>query len=214
MKPIIIGLAGGTGSGKTIVARAILERVGPDRVAYIQHDSYYKDLSHLPPVDRPKVNFDCPDALETELLVKHLKELLGGNAVEVPVYDFKNHIRTNKTRHVEPKPVIIVEGILIFTDKRLREMMDVKIYVEADADIRFIRRLARDITERGRTVHSVINQYLTTVRPMHLKFVEPSKRHADLIIPKGGFNEVAIEIIVAKVKEWLANNKSVTKDRA
>jgi uridine kinase len=203
VKPIIIGLAGGTGSGKTTVAQAILERVGSDKIAYIQHDSYYKDLSHLPPDERAKVNFDHPDALETELLIKHLRELLKGSAVEVPVYDFKTHTRTNRTRRVEPKPVIIVEGILIFADEHLREMMDVKIYVEADADIRFIRRLERDIAERGRTVRSVINQYLTTVRPMHLKFVEPSKRHADLIIPKGGFNEVAIEMVVAKVKEMV-----------
>jgi len=203
VKPLIIGVAGGTGSGKTTVAQAILDRVGRDKIAYIQHDSYYKDQSHLPPEERAKVNYDHPDALETELLIKHLKELQAGRAVEVPVYDFTTHTRTNKTRRVEPKQVILVEGILIFADEALRRMFDIKIYVDTDADIRFIRRLKRDIIERGRTMESVIEQYLATVRPMHLEFVEPSKRYADIIIPEGGFNPVALDMVVARIKGML-----------
>lgn len=164
-RPIIIGVAGGTGSGKTTVSQAILDRVGRDRIAYIQHDSYYKDRSGLPPEERAKTNFDHPDALETGLLVQQLKELRDGHPIEVPVYDFTTHTRTSQTQRVEPRRVILVEGILIFADEALRDMMDVKIYVDTDADIRFIRRLERDITERGRTMRSVIDQYLATVRP-------------------------------------------------
>jgi len=201
--PIIIGVAGGTGSGKTTVSQAILERVGRDRIAYIQHDSYYKDQSHLPPEERAKINFDHPDALETGLLVQHLKQLRAGHPVEVPVYDFTTHTRTSQTRRVEPRRVILVEGILIFADNALRDMMDVKIYVDTDADIRFIRRLERDITERGRTMRSVIDQYLATVRPMHLEFVEPSKRYADVIIPEGGFNPVALDMVVARIEAMI-----------
>ena len=201
--PIIIGVAGGTGSGKTTVSQAILERVGRDRIAYIQHDSYYKDQSHLPPEERAKINFDHPDALETGLLVQHLKQLRAGHPVEVPVYDFTTHTRTSQTRRVEPRRVILVEGILIFADDALRDMMDVKIYVDTDADIRFIRRLERDITERGRTMRSVIDQYLATVRPMHLEFVEPSKRYADVIIPEGGFNPVALDMVVARIEAMI-----------
>jgi uridine kinase len=202
-KPIIIGVAGGTGSGKTTVSQAILDRVGRDRIAYLQHDSYYKDRSHLPLEERAKINFDHPDALETELLVQHLKELRDGHPIGVPVYDFTTHTRTAQTQRVEPCPVILVEGILIFADDALRGMMDVKIYVDTDADIRFIRRLERDITERGRTVRSVIDQYLATVRPMHLEFVEPSKRYADVIIPEGGFNPVALDMVVARIEAMI-----------
>ncbi len=204
--PIIIGVAGGTGSGKTTVAQAILDRVGRDRIAYIQHDSYYKDQSHLPPAERGRINFDHPEALETALLVQHLKELRAGHPVEVPVYDFTTHTRTSQTRRVEPRRVILVEGILIFADKALRDMMDVKIYVDTDADIRFIRRLERDIAERGRTMRSVIDQYLATVRPMHLEFVEPSKRYADVIIPEGGFNPVALDMVVARIEAMIEEN--------
>ena len=199
-RPIIIGVAGGTGSGKTTVSQAILDRVGRDKIAYIQHDSYYKDRSHLPPAERVKINFDHPDALETELLVQHLKELRERDPVEVPVYDFTTHTRTSQRQWVEPRRVILVEGILIFADDALRDMMDVKIYVDTDADIRFIRRLERDITERGRSMRSVIDQYLATVRPMHLEFVEPSKRYADVIIPEGGFNPVALDMVVARIE--------------
>ena len=207
MKPIIIGVAGGTASGKTTVSDAILDRVGRDRIAYIQHDSYYRDLSHLPLEERRQMNFDHPDALETELLVAHLRQLQAGQAVEVPIYDFATYQRSDRTRHVEPRRVILVEGILIFVDRELREMMDVKLYVDTDADLRFIRRLQRDIQERGRTVESVIQQYLTTVRPMHLEFVEPSKRYADIIIPAGGFNQTAIEMIVARIQSMLGDSE-------
>ena len=203
MKPIIIGVAGGTGSGKTTVSVAILERVGREQITYIQHDSYYKDLSHLPLEERHKINFDHPDALDTNLLVEHLKRLQAGSLIEVPIYDFTTHTRKRETRRVEPRAVTLVEGILIFADKALRELMDVKIFVDTDADIRFLRRLQRDITERGRTLESVIRQYLETVRPMHLEFVEPSKRYADIIIPEGGFNVTAIEMIAAKVQSMI-----------
>lgn len=200
MKPITIGVAGGTGSGKTTIALKILERVGFDRVAYVPHDAYYRDASHLPPAERARLNYDHPDALDNDLLIAHLRQLQAGKAVEIPVYDFVTHTRRPETRHVEPQPVIMVEGILIFADKRLRDLMDVKIYVDTDADLRFIRRLKRDMEERGRSAESVINQYLTTVRPMHLEFVEPSKRYADVIIPEGGHNEVAIEMVAARLR--------------
>jgi len=203
VKSIIIGVAGGTASGKTTVSDAILERVGRDRIAHIQHDLYYRDLGHLPLWERAKLNFDHPDALETELLVAHLQELRAGGAVEVPIYDFASYRRSKNTRRVEPRRVILLEGILLFVDRKLREMMDVKLYVDTDADLRFIRRLQRDIQERERTMESVVQQYLETVRPMHLEFVEPSKRYADIIIPSGGFNETAIEMIVARVEGLL-----------
>lgn len=204
-RTIVIGVAGGTGSGKTTVANQILERVGAQHIAYIPHDAYYRDLSHLPPHLRAQINFDHPDALETELLVEHLRRLRSGQAVEIPVYDFTTHTRTAQTRRVGPAPVILVEGILIFAERELREQFDVKLYVDTDADIRFIRRLERDIIERGRTRESVIQQYLATVRPMHLEFVEPSKRYADVIIPEGGFNEVAMDMVVARIKGLLEN---------
>ncbi len=203
MKPITIGVAGGTGSGKTTVALKILERVGFDRIAYVPHDAYYRDASQLPPAERAQLNFDHPDSLDNELLILHLKQLQAGQPVEVPVYDFRVHSRTVESRHVDPQPVILVEGILIFADRRLRELMDVKIFVDADADMRFIRRLQRDMSERGRSLDSVINQYLRTVRPMHLEFVEPSKRYADVIIPEGGHNEVAIDMVVARLRALL-----------
>jgi uridine kinase len=204
MKPIIIGVAGGTASGKTTVSDAILDRVGRDRIVYVQHDSYYRDLSHMPLEERRKLNVDHPDALETELLVSHLRRLQAGDVIEVPVYDFATYQRRDETREVEPRRVILVEGILIFADKELREMMDIKLYVDTDADLRFIRRLKRDTRERGRTVEMVIRQYLNTVRPMHLEFVEPSKRYADVIIPAGGFNEAAVQMIVARIQGMLA----------
>lgn len=202
-RPIVIGIAGGTGSGKTTVAEAIVRRIGPEHIAYIQHDSYYKDQSHLPMEERVRVNYDHPEGLDTELLIRHLQDLLAGRPVEVPIYDFTTYTRTPHTRRVEPKPVILVEGILVFVEKALRELFDIKIYVDADPDIRFIRRLQRDLRERGRTLGSVIQQYLTTVRPMHLEFVEPSKRYADIIIPEGGFNTVALDLIVARINALL-----------
>jgi uridine kinase len=212
MKPIIIGVAGGTASGKTTVSDVILERVGRHRIAYIQHDSYYRDLSHLPLEERRKLNFDHPDALETELLVAHLRQLQAGELVEVPTYDFTTYQRRSETRSVESHRVILVEGLLIFVDRELRDMMDIKLYVDTDADLRFIRRLQRDIQERGRSMESVIHQYLTTVRPMHLEFVEPSKRYADVIIPAGGYNKTAIEMIVARIEGMLAEEVRTQQD--
>lgn len=196
---LVIGIAGGSGSGKTTVAQEILQRVGPDRIAFLQHDSYYKDLSGLPPIQRAEVNFDHPYSLETELLIEHIASLRDGKPVEVPIYDFSTHSRTDRTFTVQPRRVILVEGILIFTEASLREMFDVKIFVDTDSDIRLIRRLERDIAERGRTVQSVIKQYQSTVRPMHLEFVEPSKRYADVIIPEGGHNTAALDMVVARV---------------
>ena len=201
--PLVIGIAGGSGSGKTTVAQEILQRVGPDRIAYIQHDSYYKDLTGLPPTQRAEVNFDHPNSLETELLIRHVEKLKDGQAIEVPVYDFSTDSRTAKSFTVQPRGVIIVEGILIFAEPDLRNLFDVKIFVDTDPDVRLIRRLQRDITERGRSVESVIKQYQTTVRPMHLKFVEPSKRYADVIIPEGGFNTAALDMVVARIETLL-----------
>jgi len=202
--PLVIGIAGGSGSGKTTVAQEILQRVGPDRIAYIQHDSYYKDLTGLPPAQRVEVNFDHPNSLETELLISHIEQLKEGHSIDVPIYDFSTHSRTEKAFSVNPRGVIIVEGILIFVDVTLRSLFDVKLFVDTDADIRFIRRLERDITERGRTTESVIKQYHATVRPMHLEFVEPSKRYADVIIPEGGFNAAALDMVVARIESLLS----------
>lgn len=201
--PIIIGIAGGTGSGKTTVANVILDAVGRHRIAYLPHDAYYRDLTDLPPVQKAEVNFDHPNSLETELMIEHVKELKAGKPVDIPVYDFSTHSRTDKTIHVEPQRVIIVEGILIFAEKKLRELFDMKLFVDTDPDIRFIRRLQRDIAERGRTMSTVINQYLGTVRPMHLEFVDPSKRYADVIIPEGGLNQVAMDMVIARIEALL-----------
>lgn len=198
-KPIVFGVAGGTASGKTTVALAILEAVGAAKVAYLPHDAYYRDMEFLPLEERARLNYDHPDSLETELLVEHIRQLIDGRKVEVPVYDFTLHRRTEKTRTVEPSPIILIDGILIFTNPELRELMDVKIYVDTDADVRFIRRLQRDINERGRSLESVVDQYMNTVRLMHLEFVEPSKRYADVIIPHGGLNKVAMEMVVARL---------------
>jgi uridine kinase len=198
--PLTIGVAGGTGSGKTTVANVILERVGKKQISYLPHDAYYRDFGNLPPDQKAAKNFDHPDSLETELMIEHIRQLKRGKPVEIPVYDFSTNSRTEKTTRVEPRPVIIVEGILLFADKELRELLDIKIFVDTDPDIRFIRRLQRDITERGRTTESVIQQYLKTVRPMHLDFVEPSKRYANVIIPEGGLNEVAMEMVIARIE--------------
>jgi uridine kinase len=201
--PIVIGIAGGSGSGKTTVAQEILQRVGPDRIAFLQHDAYYKDLSGLPPAQRAEVNFDHPNSLETELLISHVEKLKRGQPVEVPIYDFAHHSRTERTYTVRPRGVILVEGILIFVEAALRNICDVKIFVDTDSDIRFIRRLQRDIAERGRTTDTVIKQYMTTVRPMHMEFVEPSKRYADVIIPEGGMNVPALDMVVARIESLL-----------
>lgn len=203
VSPLVIGIAGGTGSGKTTVANVILQRVGAQRLSFLPHDAYYRDQKLLSPTQRAGINYDHPDSLETDLLVRHINDLKQGQAVEMPIYDFTTHSRTDRTVHVEPRQVILVEGILIFYEQALRELFDVKIFVDTDADIRFIRRLQRDITERGRTTESVIQQYLTTVRPMHMEFVEPSKRYADVIIPEGGLNTVALDMVIARVESLL-----------
>ncbi len=195
----VVGVAGGTGSGKTTLADIILDSIGRDQIAYLPHDAYYRDQKDLPFEERAKVNYDHPDSLETELLIEHIHQLKNSQVVEMPVYDFTTHSRDQKTVRVEPKPVILVEGILIFVEKELRHLFDMKIYVDTDADIRFIRRLTRDIKERGRTVQSVIDQYLQTVRPMHLEFVESSKRYADIILPEGGLNAVASDMVIARL---------------
>ncbi len=201
--PLVIGIAGGSGSGKTTIANIILERVGAKRIAFFPHDAYYRDLGGLTLSQREKVNFDHPNSLESELLVEHIQQIKAGHAIEMPVYSFKTHTRIAQTIRIEPQPIILVEGILIFAEPALRALFDVKIFVDTDSDIRFIRRLERDINERGRTVASVITQYQFTVRPMHLEFVEPSKRYADVIIPEGGFNTVALDMVVARIEELL-----------
>lgn len=201
--PIVIGIAGGSGSGKTTVANKILDRVGADRIAYLPHDAYYRDLTHLTQARRIEINFDHPDSLETELMGRHILKLKSWQAIDLPIYDFTRHCRTEQTIRIEAQRVILVEGILIFAEAALRELFDVKIFVDTDADLRLIRRLQRDITERGRTTETVIRQYLSTVRPMHLEFVEPSKRYADVIIPEGGFNEVAMDMVTTRIEALL-----------
>lgn len=200
---MIIGICGGTGSGKTTVARRILENVSDEQIVFFQQDSYYRNLGDMPVGLRHQINFDHPDALDNDLFINHVKALRVGEAIEMPVYDFSIHSRKAVTIHVEPKPIMIIEGILIFVDAALRELMDIKIFVDTDDDLRFIRRLQRDVNERGRTVESVIKQYLETVRPMHEQFVEPSKRYADVIIPEGGYNEVGIDLISGKIRTQL-----------
>lgn len=202
--PVVVGVAGGTGAGKTTISQAILDYVGRGSIAYIQHDCYYRDLGHLPLEQRRLANFDHPDALEDSLLLGHLQQLLRLEPVEVPTYDFRTYTRLPQTTHQEPQPIILLEGILLFANPDLRALMDIKIYVDADADIRFIRRLQRDVQERGRSVASVVEQYMRTVRPMHLEFVEPSKRYADVIVPATQRNPVALEMICARIEALLA----------
>lgn len=208
MKTKIIGIAGGTASGKTTVARRLknlTESYGS--VIAMRLDDYYKDLKHLTLEERRRVNFDHPDAYDFDLFISDLKKLMNGETIKKPVYDFVNSIRSDKTEIVKPASIIIVEGIMIFTNEELLKLFDMKVYVDTPDDIRFIRRLRRDIEDRGRTIDSVINQYLTTVRPMHLTFVEPSKRKADIIVPEGGKNEVAIDILTTKILSMLDNFK-------
>jgi uridine kinase len=201
--PLVIGIAGGSGSGKTTVAQAILQRVGADQIAFLQHDSYYKDRSGFPDATHAAINFDHPDSLDTPLLIRHVLALRAGQPIQVPIYDFTTDRRTERTFTVAPRRVIIVEGILLYVEASLRKLLDVKIFVDTDPDVRFIRRLQRDLHERGRSTDSVIQQYQTSVRPMHLEFVEPSKRYADVIIPEGGFNAAALDMVVARVEALL-----------
>ena len=199
-KPFIVGIAGGTGSGKTTVAQAIMNSLNHENVLNIQHDFYYINRDYMAPLKREKINYDHPEALETELLVKHLNDLIAGKRVEIPAYDFTTHTRKKKGINISPTKVIIVDGNLIFTEQNLRKLMDIKIFVDTDDDIRFIRRLNRDIKERGRSMKSVIQQYMETVKPMHIEFVEPSKKYADIILTDG-HNPVAIETIVSIIKD-------------
>ncbi|WP_291651375.1 uridine kinase [Clostridium sp.] len=200
-KPILIGITGGTGSGKSSIADAIYSSFSNECIAMIQQDMYYKDQSHLSMEERVKTNYDHPRAFDNDLLIKHLSDLINGIAINKPIYDFSNHNRAKETVRIEPKDIIIVEGILVLEDERLRELLDIKVYVDTDADIRILRRLIRDINERGRTVDSVVSQYLDVVRPMHMQFTEPTKRYADIIVPEGGQNKVAIDILVTKIKD-------------
>ena len=203
MRALTIGVAGGSGSGKSTVVRALTDAVGAGNVAVLPHDAYYRDYSHLSLEERTQINWDHPDALETPLLVEQLSALVEGCPIMRPVYDFVNYTRLPEPERVEPRPVVIVDGILILSEAALRDLLDIKVYVDTDPDIRFIRRLQRDIVLRGRQLSSVVEQYLRTVRPMHLEFVEPSKRYADLIIPEGGYNRVAIDMLVARVRAVL-----------
>jgi len=205
-KNILIGIAGGSGSGKTTVALKIKEKVGED-ILILDMDSYYKDHSHIPFEERVKINYDHPDAFDFPLLINHLKRLIQGKSIEKPVYSFVKYVRLKETQKIEPKKIIIIEGILSLFDEELRNLMDIKIYVDTDPDVRFIRRLLRDIKERGRSLDSVVTQYLEIVRPMHIQFVEPTKRFADVIIPEGGFNIVAVDMIVGRIKELLKEIK-------
>ena len=202
-RPLVLGIAGGTGSGKTTVARAILEGVGPERVAYLGHDSYYRDLRHLSTEERRQVNFDHPDAYETSLLVDHVGTLVSGRSVERPEYSYTESLRRPETVTVHPQLLIIVEGILVLENAKLRSLMDVKLFVDTDDDIRLLRRVRRDSLDRGRTLEAILGQYEATVRPMHLAFVHPSRRHADVIIPRGGRNQVAIDMVCDALNERL-----------
>jgi uridine kinase len=202
-KPLLIGITGGTGSGKSTVSKEILKSIHEKNVTIIEQDSYYKNQNHLPFEERVKTNYDHPFAFDNDLLIRHLKDLLNNKPIEKPIYDFECHTRKDKTIKVYPKKIIILEGILILNHEEIRDLCDIKIFVDTDSDVRVIRRIERDIKERGRTIDSVIEQYMTTVRPAHLQFVEPSKKYADIIIPEGGYNKVAIDIIVTKINSIL-----------
>ena len=198
--PVVIGIAGGSGSGKSTVVSTLVDELGTDTVGVLEHDAYYRDLSHIPLQERAFFNFDHPDTLETDLLLDHLDELKMGQSIEKPIYDFTNYTRTGETEEINPLPIIVVEGILVLADPRLADRMDIKVFVDADSDVRLSRRIKRDMLERSRSLESILEQYEQTVRPMHLKFVEPSKREADIIIPHGGHNRVAIDLVLARIR--------------
>ena len=202
-KCVVLGIAGGTGSGKTTVARAIVQQIGEEQIAYLEHDAYYRDLSHMSTEDRRRVNFDHPDAFETELLVEHVQALISGQSVEQPIYSYEDSVRTEDTRRVDPKPLVVIEGILVLENYALQSLMDIKIFVDTDDDIRLLRRVRRDTEERGRSLEGILGQYEATVRPMHLAFVSPSRRHADVIIPNGGRNHVAISMVADGLRRRL-----------
>ena len=204
MRPLIIGIAGGSGSGKSTVARKVADALSTASVAFIDMDAYYKNFAHLPMPERRQINWDHPDAFDSELLVAHVSRLAGGGAIEKPVYDFLTHTRAERTATVHPADVVVIDGILLFADERVRALCDVKVFVDADADVRLIRRIRRDMAHRGRPLQEILDQYLSTVQPMHLQFVEPTKRYADVIVPRGGHNAVAIEMIVAKIQRRIS----------
>jgi uridine kinase len=214
VKPLVIGIAGGSGSGKSTVARRVAEALHRASVAFVDMDAYYKNFAQLPVAERRRVNWDHPDAFDLELFVDHLEGLSQGEAIDKPVYDFIEHVRAPRTVAVAPADVVVVDGILLFVDARVRELCDVKVYVDADADVRLIRRLRRDMGQRGRPFEEILDQYLTTVRPMHQQFVEPTKRYADVIVPRGGHNAVATEMIVAKIQRRLAAQRDAALDAA
>jgi uridine kinase len=211
---MIIGICGGTGSGKTTIARAIVETVGAKNVVLVEQDSYYRNLSDMPLDERHQANFDHPDAIDSDMLVNHLKRLKQGESIEMPLYDFVTHTRMDETEHIDPKPVVIVEGILIFAESRVRDLLDVRVFVDTPDDVRLMRRLRRDITERGRTFERTLEQYERTIRPMHFEFVEPSKRHADIIIPEGAQTGVSVEFLCGLVREKLNEERVVTRLRS
>lgn len=208
-RPVILGVAGGSGSGKSTVVREVCRLLEEGTACVLHHDAYYRDLAHLPFEERVGVNFDHPDSLETELMVEHVHRLLAGKSVEMPTYDFSTHARTRATERRDPTPVVILDGILVLADPRLRQVMDLKVFVDTEPDLRLIRRIRRDVIKRGRTPDSVITQYEATVRPMHLEFVEPSKRYADLVVPEGGYNRVAVDLVVARLRALLAERDAV-----
>jgi uridine kinase len=204
-RPFVIAVAGGSGSGKTTVTEKLMEQLGERHAVRLSHDNYYRNQDHLPMSERVKTNYDHPQALETMLLVKHLDQLLSGKSVHIPTYDFANHTRAKETIELQPYPVVVVDGILLYESTELRQRFDLKLFVDTDADVRLARRLRRDVAERGRTYEFSLDQYLEFTRPMHIEFVEPTRRYADIIIPEGGFNTVALDVILAKVRELVAD---------